>query len=105
MSRLRLPARRLAETTTLAFEGAAFHVTVGFYPDGRPGEVFVHGAKVGSTMDRLLDDACVVVSRLLQHDVAPNELAGSMGRVSNDAPASILGALVDLVAAHALEGR
>ena len=105
MNRCRLPDRRIAETTTLAFEGAAFHVTVGFYPDGRPGEVFVHGAKVGSTMDRLLDDACVVISRLLQHDVAPVELAGSMGRISNDAPASILGALVDLVAERSQEAR
>jgi len=44
-------------------------------------------------------------TRLLQHDMEPAELTLSMGRISNDAPASILGALVDLVAARAQEGR
>jgi len=29
---------------------------------GRIGEVFTHGAKVGSTMALLLDDACAAVS-------------------------------------------
>ena len=70
-----------------------------------PGEVFTHGAKVGSAMDALLDDACVAVSLLLQHGVEPEGLATSMGRVG-DAPASIIGALANLVArAEATQAR
>ena len=77
-------------------------VTIGFYPDGRPGEVFTHGAKSGSTFStRYLADACVVVSCLIQHGVDPRELATSMGRLGNAEPASIIGAVVDLVAAAA----
>ena len=49
MTRVRLPDRRAAETVELEHGGQRFTVTVGFYPDGRPGEVFTHGARSGST--------------------------------------------------------
>jgi hypothetical protein len=76
-----------------------FAVTIGFYDDGRPGEVFVHGIRTGSALDALLADACVVVSVLMQHGVEPRELAASMGRLGNAGPASVLGAVIDLAAA------
>ena len=99
MTRQRLPNRRAAETVELEHSGSRFTVTIGFYPDGRPGEVFTHGARSGSNMDALLADACVVVSCLIQHGVEPRELAASMGRLGNSEPASIIGAVVDLTAA------
>ena len=70
-------------------------MTIGFYPDGRPGEVFTHGAEAAQ-LDALLADACVVVSCLMQHGVEPRELASSMGRLGNAEPASIIGAVIDL---------
>ncbi len=104
MSRQRLPERRPNETVDLEFGGIRYAVTVGYHLDGRPGEVFTHGAKVGSMMDAILDDACVTISLLLQHGVPPARLAGSMGRLGDGrSPASILGALADLLAACALE--
>jgi hypothetical protein len=45
-----------------------------------------------------LADACVVVSCLIQHGVEPREIAGSMGRLGNAEPASILGKVIDLAA-------
>jgi hypothetical protein len=99
MTRMRLPDRRLAETIDLEHGGMRFSVTVGFYPDGQPAEVCTHGAKAGSTIDALLDDACVVVSLLIQHGVQLRDLAGSMGRLGDGHPASVIGAVVDLVAA------
>jgi hypothetical protein len=101
MSRQRLPDRRAAETVQVEHGGTRFMVTIGFYPDGRPGEVFVHGVRTGSSLDALLADACVVISCLLQHGVEPRELAHSMGRLGNAEPASIIGAVVDLAAAAA----
>lgn len=98
MTRVRLPERRAAETIRLEYDGTQFMVTIGFYPDGRPGEVFTHGTRSGSSMDMLLADACVVVSCLMQHSVDPEALAASMGRLGNAGPASIIGAVVDLVA-------
>ena len=99
MTRTRLPDRRAAETVRLDYDGTRYMVTIGFYSDGRPGEVFTHGARSGSSMDALLADACVVVSCLIQHGAEPSELAGSMGRLGNASPASVIGAVVDLVAA------
>jgi hypothetical protein len=98
MTRVRLPDRRAAETVELEHGGQRFTVTIGFYPDGRPGEVFTHGARSGSTLDALLADACVV-SCLIQHGAEPRDLAASMGRLGNAAPASVIGAVLDLVAA------
>ena len=98
MTRTRLPDRRAAETVRLDYDGTQFTVTIGFYPDGHPGEVFTHGARSGSSMDALLADACVVVSCLIQHGVEPRELAASMGRLGNSKPASVIGAVVDMVA-------
>ena len=99
--RQRLPNRRLNETVDLRFEGQRYHVTVGCFSDGRPGEVFCHGAKVGSGIDLLIDDACVALSMLLQHGVESQDLAHSMGRLGDGAPASIIGALVALVGSNA----
>ena len=99
MTRTRLPHRRPAETFALDFDGARYMVTIGFYPDGKPGEVFTHGARSGSNLDALLADACVVVSCLIQHGAEPSDLAGSKGRLGNASPASVIGAVVDLVAA------
>ena len=98
MKRERLPNRRFAETVELEHGGTQFMVTIGFYPDGRPGEVFTHGARSGSNLDALLADACVVVSCLIQHGAEPRDLAASMGRLGNAEPASVIGAVVDLVA-------
>jgi hypothetical protein len=102
MTRIRLPDRRPNETATLSFEGATYEVTIGYYLDGQPGEVFTHGAKVGSAMDRLLDDACVALSLLIQHGVKPEDLAAKMGCLGDQRqPASIIGGLVQLLAGGA----
>jgi hypothetical protein len=99
MTRLRLPDRRFAETVMLEHGGQRFTVTIGFYPDGRPGEVFTHGLRSGSGLDALLADACVVASCLIQHGAEPRDLAASMGRLGHAEPASVIGAVLDLVAA------
>ena len=107
MTRICLPNRRPNETTNLTFGGLRFAVTIGFFPDGRPGEVFASGAKSGCDLDYLLDDACVALSLLLQYGVEPSAFAHSMGRTDEVAigvantnlpgtkPASIIGALAD----------
>ncbi len=98
--RNRLPDRRPNETVELVFNGTLYAVTAGYFLDTeRVGEVFTHGAKVGSAMDAILDDTCVLISLLLQHGVEPRSLASSMGRHGDgQVPASIVGALADLLA-------
>jgi hypothetical protein len=87
-------------TMQFVYEANHYSVTLGFdVANDRIAEVFTHGAKIGSAMDRILDDACVALSLLLQHGVAPDALASSMGRLGDGvSPASIIGALADLIA-------
>ena len=103
MTRQRLPDRRPSFTTELAFDGRSYSATLGFdVRTNRIAEVFTHGAKVGSAMDRILDDACVAISLLLQYGVEPAALAASMGRLGDGkSPASVIGALADLIAHEA----
>ena len=69
--RHRLPNRRPSETRTLHVHDHAFAANVGFDPaDGRPREIFLAGAKDGTGMAAILDDASVVISVALQHGVA-----------------------------------
>jgi hypothetical protein len=100
MRRQRLPNRRPSFTTRLIYESTSYSVTLGYdMRNDRVAEVFTHGAKVGSAMDRILDDICVALSLLLQYGVEPAALAASMGRlVDGKSPASIIGALADLIA-------
>ena len=100
MTRMRLPERRPNFTTELEFENRTYSVTLGFdVRSEHVAEVFTHGAKVGSGMDRLIDDVCVTLSLLLQYGVEPASLAASMGRLGDgNSPASIVGALADLIA-------
>ena len=101
MPRERLPTRRQAETVDLWYDGQRYHLTVGEYNDGRAGEVFLHGAKPGSGTDLLCDDIGVLMSRLLQHGDAPASLASGIGRLGNGDPASIIGAVADVLAGKA----
>ena len=62
-----LPRRRAAETFNLRFWNQPFTVTVGFYADGTPGEVFIDGGKTGQDVQSTARDAAVVLSLALQH--------------------------------------
>ena len=103
MPRERLPDRRPNETLDLVYDGTLYAVTVGFQPDtGAPREIFTHGARVGSSMDAILGDACILLSILLQHRVEPAALARSMGRLGRGGQAaSVIGALTGLLAERA----
>ena len=103
MPRERLPNRRQSETVDLHYGGQRYHLGIGEYPDGAPGETFVRGAKPGSDVDLLCDDIGVLISRLLQHGDSPAALAAGLGRLGNGNPASIVGAIADVLAAKAAE--
>ncbi len=102
MPRERLPDRRQAETVDLHYGGKRYHLTVGEYSNGTPGEIFLHGATVGSDVDGLCGDVGVLISRLLQYGDNPALLASGMGRLGDGkSPASIIGAVADVLAGKA----
>src|SRR4029077_19111688 len=46
------------------------YITVGLYPNGEPGELFITMAKEGSTVSGLMDSFALAVSIALQHGVS-----------------------------------
>lgn len=46
-----------------------FYFTVGFYPDNRPGEIFLHMDEAGSTLDGMADTIGILMSMCFQEGV------------------------------------
>ena len=62
MTRRVLSQRRASETFDLRFWNQKFTVSVGHYPDGTIGEVFIDVAKSGQDIQSIARDAAVVIS-------------------------------------------
>ena len=67
--RERLPDTRDSKTHKFSVAGHEGYITVGLYPDGRPGELFITMAKEGSTIGGLMDAFGTSVSMSLQYGV------------------------------------
>ncbi|MCE5268187.1 MAG: vitamin B12-dependent ribonucleotide reductase, partial [Planctomycetaceae bacterium] len=67
--RERLPDTRASITHKFNISGHEGYITVGLYPDGRPGELFITMAKEGSTIGGLMDCFGTAVSMSLQYGV------------------------------------
>ncbi len=67
--RERLPDTRQSVTHKFSVAGHEGYITVGMYPDGRPGEMFITMAKEGSTVGGLMDCFGTAVSMSLQYGV------------------------------------
>lgn len=113
--RMPLPDRRQNQTIEVEFGDQMLTVCMGFDPSGAVREVFAAGHKAGSDMQHVIDDACVIISIALQHGIAVEALAKSLGRVPAwrggrevEALASpvgaILGAIVDRPELAAIAG-
>ena len=98
MIRRTLPQRRAAETFDMRFRNQLFTVTVGFFADGAPGEVFIDGCKTGTDIESIARDAGVLLSLALQHGVPPETIRHAVTRGASEEQASIIGAIVDAIA-------
>jgi ribonucleoside-diphosphate reductase alpha chain len=96
-----LPNRRRAETFELRHgnHSAVYSVSVGYYDDGAIGELFIHGAKVGSQMEAVVYDLAVVTSISLQFGASLEVLCGAIIREADGSPSTILGAVLDKLTA------
>jgi hypothetical protein len=96
-----LPRRRAAETFNLRFWNQSFTVTVGFYGDGTPGEVFIDCCKTGTDIQSIACDAAVVLSLAPQHGTPIETIRHAVTRSGSGEAASIVGAIVDVLPAFA----
>jgi ribonucleoside-diphosphate reductase alpha chain len=67
--RRRLPDERKAVVHHFKIGGYEGYLTIGFYEDGNPGEIFITTAKEGSTVSGLMDCFATAVSLALQYGV------------------------------------
>ena len=79
--RQRLPAERTAITHKFDIAGHEGYITVGLYPDGQPGEIFLKMAKEGSTVSGLMDSFATTVSVALQYGVPLRDLVNKFAHV------------------------
>lgn len=100
MTRSILSARRAVETFNLRHDSMPFIVSIGFYDDGRPGEVFVTGTKVGSSVEAVSRDGAILISLAIQHGVPIETIRHAITRNSQNEPSSIIGAIVDRLARY-----
>jgi ribonucleoside-diphosphate reductase alpha chain len=79
--RRRLPAERTAVTHKFDIAGHEGYITVGLYPDGQPGEIFLKMAKEGSTVSGLMDTFATAISLSLQYGVPLRDLVNKFAHV------------------------
>jgi ribonucleoside-diphosphate reductase alpha chain len=79
--RRRLPAERSAVTHKFDISGHEGYITVGLYPDGQPGEIFLKMAKEGSTVSGLMDSSATTFSVALQYGVPLKDLVNKFAHV------------------------
>jgi hypothetical protein len=100
MTRRTLPQRRYAETFDLEFQlqqGGTLHhvVTVGYFDDGQPAEVFVSTIKSGTDAEALARDGAILLSLAMQHHVPLETIASAITRTPQGQPMTIVGMLAD----------
>ncbi|MCI4349058.1 MAG: vitamin B12-dependent ribonucleotide reductase [Thermoplasmata archaeon] len=80
-AREKLPDERKAITHHFQVGGHDGYVTVGLYPDGRPGELFFRVTKEGSTVNGLMDSLGISMSMALQHGVPLKDLVRKLAHL------------------------
>jgi len=76
--RERLARTRSSKTFEFRVADCKGFVTVGEYPDGRPGELFIRVSKQGSTLAGIMDAFAISVSHGLQYGVPLRAFVGAL---------------------------
>jgi hypothetical protein len=101
-ARARLPNRRIAETFELECAGLRYTCTIGRYPDGRVGELFLNNHKSNSAADTNARDAAIVCSIAIQSGAGIDTIRQALCRDAYGRASAPLGAALDLIAAKAV---
>lgn len=101
--REKLPDRRRSET--LEFKAGTepgrerdYVATLGFYPDGRLGEIFLRSGRSGTDISVLMIEIAVATSCALQHGCPAETIRKACPRSAEGRPESVLGTLLDILA-------
>lgn len=97
-NRKRLPDRRRQASIDFEHNGLRFVLGVGFYPDGRVGELFISSNKPGSPIAALALDAAVVLSIAIQSGTDIETIRAALTKDHDGSPATLIGSALDALA-------
>ncbi len=97
--REKLPERRFSQTLKFDFGsgGSRHFVTIGYYDDGRPGELFLDSGKVGTDIKSFLRDGAIAISLALQHGCTVETLREAFSRGEMGEACTPFSAALDLI--------
>jgi len=96
--RARLPNRRLAETFELEVAGLRYTATIGRFPDGSVGEIFLNNHKSNSAADTNARDSAIVCSIAIQFGADLETIRRALCRDSQGRASGPLAAVLDHIA-------
>ena len=96
-ARARLPNRRRAETFELEVGGLRYTATVGRFPDGSLGELFLSNHKSNSAADTNARDAAIVFSIAIQSGADIEVIRNALCRDANGCASGPLAAALDRI--------
>jgi hypothetical protein len=99
--RNRLPNRRAAESFEAEHGGLRYTATIGRFPDGRVGELFLSNHKSNSSADTAARDSAIVLSIALQHGADLETIRRALCRDSQGRASGPLGAALDIIVGSA----
>jgi hypothetical protein len=98
MTRQRLPNRRSHEVIAFEHGGIRYVAGIGRFGDGRLGEIFLNGSKIGTDLDTAAKDAAIVASLALQAGVPAAVIRRALTSNRDGSASGPLGRILDLVA-------
>jgi hypothetical protein len=97
MTREPLPQRRRCETISYRVGNLIYQASIGYYPDSRPGEIFLDCSKSGTDVQIAARDSAIVASFALQHGVTSESIRSALTRAPDGSAEGPLGVLLDLL--------
>ena len=92
-----LPNRRKCETLSFHVGNLTYQGTIGYYADGRPGEIFLDSSKSGTDVQIASRDSAIAASFALQYGASVEAIRSAFTRNAEGAPEGPLGVLLDLL--------
>jgi len=92
-----LPNRRPAVTLGFERDGSHYQMTIGYFADGRVGEIFLNADRPDSFLDALTSDAAILASIALQYGASLEEIAHALKRDGRGIAGSPIGAALDRI--------
>ena len=97
MPRELLPNCRDNRTEAFDADGIRLTMTLGYYDDGRLGEIFLNAAPANSAIDVMLSDAAIGISLGLQHGVPLSAFKHAVKRDPMGLASSLIGRALDRI--------